>query len=321
MRIGVILASALLAGARTAAGLVLHDDVKVAVEARQQQQQQCSGPVAGNPSSWWRAQIGHNGTTPYSTDSTFQYYRTVVQYGADNTGTRDASDGFNFAINAWSREGNTVTTRPAYVYIPPGRYRIKKPIQMYVNTFLVGDPLNPPTLIADPELGTQPVINGYDRWQGDGSPTKNFYMALRNFKVDTTEIATDRSAVAIEWSVSQGTSFANVHVVMPNFSNHTGMTMSAGGSGILISDSVFEGGAVGIRLNSQQYQFKGLRFDRCTVGISVQHVFVGVVQDVSFSNCLYGVDMGARNSAGTMSVVDSSATSCRAAVNAYVSGN
>ncbi|KAL8392079.1 hypothetical protein RB595_002325 [Gaeumannomyces hyphopodioides] len=319
MRTAAIFASALLAGARTVASLALPDDVaKVAVGARQQQ---CSGPVASNPSTWWRAQIGHNGTAPTSTDPTFQYYRTVVQYGADNTGAGDASDAFNFAINAWSREGNTVTTRPAYIYIPPGRYRIKKPIQMYVYTFLVGDPLNPPTLIADPELGERPVINGYDRWQGEGSPTKNFYMTLRNFKVDTTEIAADKAAVAIEWSVSQGTSFSNVHVVMPNFSKHTGMTMKEGGSGIIVSDSVFEGGAVGIRLNSQQYQFKGLRFDRCTVGISVQHVFVAVVQDVSFSNCQYGIDMGEAGKTGALSLVDSSVTSCQAAVKAHVSGN
>jgi hypothetical protein len=58
-----------------------------------------SGPPAGHPSTWWRPAIGHNSTTPLSMDSTFQYYRTAIQYGADNTGVNDASDGFNFAIN------------------------------------------------------------------------------------------------------------------------------------------------------------------------------------------------------------------------------
>jgi hypothetical protein len=60
--------------------------------------QTCSGPVASNPTTWWRAAIGHNGTTPMSTDSTYQYYRTATTYGADNTGVNDAADAFNFAI-------------------------------------------------------------------------------------------------------------------------------------------------------------------------------------------------------------------------------
>jgi glucan 1,3-beta-glucosidase len=68
------------------------------LEQHLQARQACSGPVESNPTTWWRAAIGHNGTTPTSTDSSFQYYRTVVQYGADNTGTNDAAGAFNFAI-------------------------------------------------------------------------------------------------------------------------------------------------------------------------------------------------------------------------------
>ncbi|EFQ29041.1 hypothetical protein CGRA01v4_11404 [Colletotrichum graminicola] len=281
--------------------------------------QTCSGPVESNPSTWWRAAIGHNGTAPTSTDSTYQYYRTAVQYGADNTGVQDSSDAFNFAIEAWSRTGNTVTTRPAYIYIPPGRYRIKKPIQMLVTTYLVGDALNPPVLIADPALGNQPVINGYDSHQGDGSATKNFYMAVRNVVVDTTEIDTGVQAVGIDWSVSQGCSLSNVKVRMPNYSSHIGITMSAGGSGILISDSQFEGGAIGIKVNGQQYQFKNLSFNGCNVGISVDHVFVAVVQGATFANCNFGIDMGG-NTAGVVSLVDSSVSACNAGVNTRVTG-
>ena len=63
-----------------------------------QERQSCQGPSAGNPQVWWRAQIGHNGTTPYAADSTFQYYRTAAQYGADSSGKKDSSDAFNHAI-------------------------------------------------------------------------------------------------------------------------------------------------------------------------------------------------------------------------------
>ncbi len=64
-----------------------------------QERTSCQGPSAGNPKEWWRAQIGHNGTTPYAADSTFQYYRTAVQYGADSSGKKDSSDAFNHAID------------------------------------------------------------------------------------------------------------------------------------------------------------------------------------------------------------------------------
>ncbi|GKT91010.1 exo-beta-1,4-gluconase [Colletotrichum tofieldiae] len=294
-------------------------DVRDVDASTLESRQTCSGPVESSPSTWWRAAIGHNGTAPTSSDSTFQYYRTAVQYGADNTGVKDSSDAFNLAIEAWSRTGNTVTTRPAYVYIPPGRYRIKKPIQMLVTTYLVGDALNPPVLVADPALGTQPVINGYDSHQGDGSATKNFYMAVRNVVVDTTDIGAGVQAVGIDWSVSQGCSLSNVKVRMPNFSSHVGITMSAGGSGILISDSQFEGGAIGIKVNGQQYQFKNLSFNGCSVGISVDHVYVAVVQGATFANCNFGIDMG-RNTAGVVSLVDSSVSACNAGVNNLVTG-
>lgn len=124
------------------------------------------------------------------------------------------------------------------MYIPPGKYRIKKSIQMLVTTYLIGDAVNPPTLIADSALGTSSVINGYDSHQGDGSATKNFYMAVRNIVIDTNEIGTGVQAVGLDWSVSQGCSLTNVKIRMPNYSSHIGITMNAGGSGILISDSV-----------------------------------------------------------------------------------
>lgn len=64
-----------------------------------ERQAACSGPAEGNPSAWWRAQIGHNGTTPYATDKTYEYYRVVSDYGADPTGVKDSSSAFNAAIN------------------------------------------------------------------------------------------------------------------------------------------------------------------------------------------------------------------------------
>ncbi len=132
---------------------------------------------------------------------------------------------------------SAVTTRPVYVYVEPGTYRISNPIQLLVSTYLVGDALSIPTLQADANLA-HPVIVGYDNGQGDLSATKNFYMGLRNFKINTTAIANATNAVAIDWSVSQGCSLTNVNIVMPEKSNHVGISMSSVGSGTLISDSV-----------------------------------------------------------------------------------
>ncbi|KAJ4306229.1 hypothetical protein N0V88_001027 [Collariella sp. IMI 366227] len=130
------------------------------------------------------------GQPPYAADSTYQYYRTAIQYGADSTGKNDSSDAINNAINAWNRTANTVTTLPAYIYIPPGTYLITKPIQLLVNTFLIGDALSP-NAPRPPFLNTTPVIVGFDAHQGEGSANKNFYMAVRNVHIDTTGIASN----------------------------------------------------------------------------------------------------------------------------------
>ncbi|KAL2137570.1 hypothetical protein VTI28DRAFT_9036 [Corynascus sepedonium] len=234
----------------------------------------CQGPTPGSPQAWWRARIAHNGTTPTAADSTYKYYRTVVKYGADSSGKEDSSDAFNHAINAWNRTANTVTTLPAYIYVPPGTYLIKKPIQMLVNTFLIGDPLHPPTLVGDPALESDPVIRGFDSHQGKAGSSKNFYMAVRNLRIDTTKMPSNIAASAIDWSVSQGCSLTNVHIRMPPSSGHIGITMNEGGSGTIISDCSFTGGAIGLRLANQQYMLKGLKFDGCNVGISVQRSMV-----------------------------------------------
>jgi glucan 1,3-beta-glucosidase len=222
---------------------------------------------------------------------------------------------------AGDRTGNSATTLPVFIHVPAGTYRIKSPIQLLVSTFLIGDPLNPPTLVADLGLGDRPVINGYDDHRGEGSSTKNFYIAVRNLNIDTTGIASNLGARAINWSVSQGCSLTNVHITMPSSSQHTGITMDMGGSGKIISDCSFTGGAVGIRLASQQYMLKGLQFDGCGVGILVQTSQVSTIQGCSFANCKYGVDMGEADSSGALSIVDSSVSGCSAGVNTHVSGN
>lgn len=73
-------------------------------------------------------------------------------------------------------------------------------------------------------------------------------------------------------------------------------------------------------MRGQQYQFKNLSFNGCSVGIKIDHVFVAVVQGATFMNCNFGIDMSG-NEVGVVSLVDSKVQACNAAVNNAVTGN
>ncbi|KAK4159107.1 glucan 1,3-beta-glucosidase [Cladorrhinum sp. PSN259] len=292
-------------------------------------QQQCQNepatpPSAGNPSKWWRSQIVPNGTTPYASDPSYQYYRTPIQFGADPTGVKDSSEAFNLAITSQNRTANTVTTRPAYIYVPPGRYLIANPVNLLVNTYLIGDLLSPPTLVSSPSLDTQPVINAFDPYQGEGSANKNFYVSLRNFVIDTTLVPAGVKAKAINWSVSQGCSLINVHVIMPttttatglaSSSEHIGVGMDPGGSGSVIADCKFKGGKVGVEVAGQQYLLKGLEFEGGTeIGIRVKRGYVLTILGGGVKGAKYGVEIE-EDGVGAVSVVDFEVEGCEAGVN------
>ncbi|KAK0613427.1 pectate lyase superfamily protein-domain-containing protein [Immersiella caudata] len=280
-------------------------NLQQSAEAEIHRREACPAPAAGAPKMWWRAEVAHNGVTPYSTDSAYQYYRNMLSYGADDTGVNDSSKAFNDAVHAWQRAGNTVSTRPAYIYVPPGTYLIKEPIQLLVYTFLVGDAVNIPTLIADSSLNTEPVIHGYDLYQGENGATKNFYMAVRNFRINTSRISRHVQARGMEWSVSQSCSLVNVHVTMPVGSAHVGISMSYGGSASLMSDSILTGGAIGLQIASQQYLVKNLTFTSCATGIYIKWSHVTTVQNCHFLSCTTGIDAAREGSAGAISVIDS----------------
>lgn len=123
------------------------------------------------------------------------------------------------------------------IYVPAGTYKISASIQMLVQTMLVGDPLNMPTLKADASLGNRPIIEGFDQSRGLQSTT-NFWIGIRNIKLDTTAVNANTAAVALNWPVSQACQLTNVDFIMPNFSQHIGLTMRGGGSGTIMQDLV-----------------------------------------------------------------------------------
>lgn len=234
---------------------------------RNQQRDSCPGltPSPDN-TKWWRTEIEHNGTTPYSHDSTYKYYRNVIEYGADPSGVKDSSDAFNDAItceltpvpnplqSSTSPTNNPqapsrtphATTQPSYIYIPPGTYLLKTPISLLLSTHLIGDPLHPPKLLAHPSLLSSGavVINAHLAHLEPNAATKTFYVAVRNLVIDTTGIDRGKRVVGVDWSVSQGCSLANVRFVMPgggegeDGNKHVGIAMGQVGSGVLVGDCV-----------------------------------------------------------------------------------
>ena len=82
----------------------------------------------------------------------------------------------------------------------------------------------------------------------------------------------------------------------------------------------FKGGALGLQVASQQYLLKSLSFTDTETAIFFKWSHVTTIQNTHFINCRFGIDAARPGSAGTISVVDSSATNCEAGVLTHVSG-
>ena len=85
------------------------------------------------------------------------------------------------------------------------------PIIQYYFTQLVGDAVNPPTILASPTFQGIAVIdsNPYDNTGNNWwTNQNNFYRQVRNFVVDISQVR--GSATGIHWQVAQATSLTNI---------------------------------------------------------------------------------------------------------------
>jgi glucan 1,3-beta-glucosidase len=204
------------------------------------------------------------------------------------------------------------------VYLPSGVYSISKPLQLYVGTVLMGDPLSPPTIKAAPGFNGNTLMYGKDPNQGS---TINFYIGVKNLVFDSTNIDKDTTFTIIDWSVSQATQLTNCVFNMPSFSSgHTGIAMPEGGSGTYLGDLQINGGAVGIDMSNQQYMIKGVAFKFSTTGVKLSHCFDCIIQDCTFQDHSIAIDMSS-NSVGSLVVLDSSAQDVGTFVQTVVTGN
>ncbi|SJL04750.1 related to glucan 1,3-beta-glucosidase [Armillaria ostoyae] len=190
---------------------------------------------------FWLEAIKHQGTSPFNRDpGSYQVFRNVKDFGAVGDGKHDDTKAINRAISHGKRCGGgkckSSTTTRAIVYFPAGTYLVSKSIIAYYATQLIGDPKNPPTLLASNSFNDMAVIdvNPYIP-MGNGAqwytPTNNFFRSVRNFVIDVTRVPPEKSqGTGIHWQVGQATSLFNIKFVMSSAPNtaHQGIWMENG---------------------------------------------------------------------------------------------
>lgn len=226
-----------------------------------------AGPGSGR---YWYEEVRHNGISPFIPDGrNWTVFRNVRDFGAVGDGVHDDAPAIQAAIdyaNGTLSRGNSsfgfygTTGAPAVVYIPAGTYLLRSPIQSYVYTVVMGDPLSAPVLRAAADWPLSAGFVWFGKQPGLNSVV-NFYTALKNVVLDSTAVPGAQNVTLLDWSIAQAAQLTNVFFRMaPGGSGHGGVMMPEGGSPLEINDCSFEGGAFGIAMNVQQYQLKGLTF-------------------------------------------------------------
>lgn len=254
-------------------------------------------------SSYWLANINHLGTAAYNPDNSYTVFRNVKDFGAVGNGATDDTAAINNAISAGSRCGDgqcsSSTTKPAIIYFPPGIYRVTSPIVMYYFSDVIGDPTNPPTVIADPAFEGLAVFDsdvyipgGYGaQWYGN---TNNFYRKVRNFVIDLTQMPYDSNSAGIHWQVAQGTSLQNIVFKMRSDggdgNKQQGIFME-NGSGGFMTDLTFYGGNYGAFFGNQQFTSRNLTFVGCRTAIYMNWNWLWTLSGLKISGAVIGIDM------------------------------
>src|SRR6266536_3505326 len=154
---------------------------------------------------------------------------------------------------------------------------MKSAIQLYLNTWMIGDPNNRPQLLAASGFSGSTLVFAKD--PGTSSATIDFYIGIKNMIFGSTAVSASTAITLLDWSVSQACQLANVKFDMPSSSQHTGLAMPEGGSGTMMGNLQFVGGKYGINMNNQQYLIKDSTFTNCNTGIFISHAFDLVVQN------------------------------------------
>ncbi|KAI4204576.1 MAG: hypothetical protein LQ346_001585 [Caloplaca aetnensis] len=266
------------------------------------------------PSSYWISDIKRQGTVAFS-DSAFQIFRNVKDFGAKGDGTTDDTEAINKAISTGNRCGqkcDSSTVTPALVYFPSGTYLVSKPlIQLYYTQF-VGDAVNLPTIKAASSFQGIAVIDSdpYDTTGANWYTNQNnFFRQIRNFVIDLTGMPVTAGA-GIHWQVAQATSLQNIRFEMVKGGDNNkqqGIFMD-NGSGGFMTDLTFNGGNYGAFLGNQQFTTRNLTFNDVNTAIFMNWNWLWTFKSLSINNCKLGIDMangGNNQTVGSVLVQDS----------------
>ncbi|KAL8709185.1 MAG: hypothetical protein Q9220_006065 [cf. Caloplaca sp. 1 TL-2023] len=281
-------------------------------------------------SPYWYSEQDHTGVArgyaPFlGSDHTYPVYRNVRNHKAVGDGKADDTAALQNAINDDGKGGNRykneVTTRPAQVFVPGGRYKVTRQLDMRLNTILVGDPNDMPVFVAASNFQGNTLINGNDFATDGSGGTTNFFTAIKNVKMDTTQVDKDHTFIALNWGIAQACHLTNIQINMPtNSKGHTGISMTQG-STTIVSDISITGGAIGIRNGNQQVNFKDISFKFCTTALVQSGGFTVVVQGARVDTCGLGIDTTGAGQLGTLIVLDSTSINSGPMVKFWDSSN
>lgn len=125
-----------------------------------------------------------------------------TDFGAKGDGVTDDTDAIQNAINAGNsfagRTTNSLGTtgQPAVVYIPSGTYMLSKPLQLYVGTVVLGNPINRPTLKATSSFSGSTIIFSKDPHQDS---TTTFYIGFKNIIIDSNNLSPSTTITLMDW--------------------------------------------------------------------------------------------------------------------------
>ncbi|KAJ7445696.1 exo-beta-1,3-glucanase [Mycena galericulata] len=265
-------------------------------------------PLAASTDLFWLEAIKHQGKAAYNQDPDYQVFRNVKDFGAKGDGITDDSDAINAAISFGNRCGggggcSSSTVTPALVYVPSGTYLVSKSIIAYYYTQLIGDPINPPTLLAASSFTDIAVIdadpyipggNGAQWYQNQN----NFFRSVRNFIIDVRLVpppsppTRTSQGTGIHWQVAQATSLMNIVFNMSEdpAAGHQGIWME-NGSGGFMGDLTFNGGKFAMWVGNQQFTVRNITINRAATAILGVWAWGWTFQDVKINDCQIGFDL------------------------------
>ncbi|CAK7219716.1 hypothetical protein SBRCBS47491_003942 [Sporothrix bragantina] len=273
--------------------------------------------IAPRAGRFWMEDFQRKGTVPWGDDPNYKVFRNVVtDYGADNTGKKDATAAIQKAIDDGKRCGekcNGSSTKNAIVYFPAGTYLVSSTIKVYFGTQIIGDANNWPMIKAPASFVGLGVLSTdvYVSNGGSGPDglslewyinTARFYSQIRNLRIDITSTNKNAHICALHYQVAQATSIQNVELIANSSNTQRGM-FSENGSGGVMSDITFTGGSVGFYGGNQQFSTMRLKFNGCKTAVQLLWDWGWVWKSTTVNNVDVGFRLMSDDGTGSISSV------------------